>query len=330
LIADYYPRDRRASAISIYSLGNPLGIFAGAVAAGWIAQEYHWRLAFFLLGAPGLLLALLVLVFLREPARGASDGAAVEAASAAGPAPSLADVLRRMRSKPALLHMVVGLALGSFIAYGSHAFLHPYLVRTFHMGYAQAATVFGTIIGISAMVGTAAGGFLSDWTAKYDKRWYAWIPAIGLALSGPLTILALTQHTWQAAVAILILPSILSNTYVATTFGSCHNMMEPRMRASALALVLFVSNLVGGGLGPLVIGFLSDQFATHAFTLGDFAAACPGGAATAGAAPELATACTLASAVGVRDAIIVAAFLYLWAGLHYLLAGRTIRRDLEA
>src|SRR5690606_3044818 len=125
-----------------------------------------------------------------------------------GEVPSLGAVMQRIWRKTALLHMVAGLALGSFIAYGSHAFLHPYLVRTFNMGYSEAATVFGAIIGISAIIGTAAGGFVSDWTARFDTRWYAWLPGIGLTLSGPLTILALMQPTWIAASASLILPSI--------------------------------------------------------------------------------------------------------------------------
>jgi hypothetical protein len=138
----------------------------------------------------------------------------------------------------------------------------------------------------------------------------------------------MNQPTWQRAVAILLLPSILSNTYVATTFGTLHNMMEPRMRASALAVCLFINNLVGGGLGPVTIGFLSDRFARHAF-LGDFRAACPGGVSVAAtvAGDE---ACRVASGFGVRMAIISVALIYVWAGFHYLLAARTIRRDLAS
>lgn len=329
IIADYYPRDSRASAISIYSLGNPIGIMCGALAAGWIAVHLNWRYAFILLGLPGVLLAGVVLLFLKEPVRGASEVVAADVVDApAEPVPSLLKVVQRMLSKPALLHMIAGLTLGSFIAYGTHQFLHPYLVREYQMGYAQAATVFGLIIGLSAIVGTAAGGFISDWGARYDKRWYAWLPAIGLTLSGPLTILAMNQPTWQWSVAILLLPSVLSNTYVATTFGSLHNMMEPRMRASAMAVTLFVTNLVGGGLGPVTIGFLSDVFARRAFT-GDFAAACPGGVSVAATAAGD-EACRIASGTGVRMAIISVALIYIWAGVHYLLAARTIRRDLAS
>ena len=261
---------------------------------------------------------------LREPPRGHSEGG--EAAGTT--TPSLMDVVRHLGRKTSFLHVAAGAALASFGGYGIGAFSAPYFIRTFGLTLTQAGIVLGVISGAAAAVGTLGGGLVTDWAAKRDKRWYAWTPAIGLALAWPMYVLGYQVPDWRLAVAILVVPPMLHYSYLGPSFGVMHNMVTPRMRATATALLFLVINLIGLGLGPTLTGMASDFYASHHFVGGAFAATCPGGRAIAGAAVEVGKACREASAFGVRWAIVTCAFAYLWAALHYWLAAKQMRRDL--
>jgi predicted MFS family arabinose efflux permease len=330
LIADYFPPARRATALSIYSLGVPIGVLIGAVLGGVIAQRYGWRPAFAIVGLPGLLLALLTQFTLREPARGLSEGG--EASDAA--TPSLMDVIRRLASRRSFLHVAAGVTMASFGGYGIGAFTAPYFIRTFGLSLTQAGLVLGLISGVAAAVGTLGGGVITDRAARADKRWYMWTPAIGLALATPLYVIGYTIQSWPLAVAILTVPPMLHYTYLGPSFGVMHNMVTPRMRATATALMFLVLNLIGLGLGPTLTGMASDYYASHHFATllaatGHFTTACPGGRAPATAALALKSACHDASAFGARWAIVTCAGAYLWAAIHYALAAKNLRRDLN-
>ena len=351
MIADYYPPQKRATALSIYSLGIPLGSLLGAVLGGVIAQRYGWRPAFLVVGAPGLMLAILTQLTLREPRRGASEAPVAALPGAAGGAladpvgdglddaaaapPSFGAVLSRLLSKPAFIHIALGAAMASFAGYGINAFSAPYFIRTFGLNLAQVGLLFGVVAGFGAAVGVLAGGVISDRAGRGDARWYAWAPAIGVAVGAPLYMIAYTLPSWQASVAVLFVTGAFVFTYLGPSFGVMHNMVAPRMRATATALLFLVINLIGLGLGPTLVGLASDLYAAHAFggsaaaAGASFAQLCPGGRATAGAAPALAAACAHASAIGVRWALVTGAAVYLWASLHYVLAARTLKRDLE-
>jgi predicted MFS family arabinose efflux permease len=329
LIADYFPPRRRATALSIYSLGIPIGVLAGSVLGGLIAQKYGWRPAFAIVGLPGLGLAVLTQFTLREPPRGYSEGG--EAAGSA--MPSLMDVVRRLMSRRSFVHVAAGAALASFGGYGVGSFAAPYFIRSFGLTLAQAGIVMGLITGAAAAVGTLGGGLLADRAARRDARWYVWIPAIGLAVAMPLYMIGYQIPDWKLAVAILLVPPMLHYTYLGPSFGVMHNMVLPRMRATATALLFLVINLIGLGLGPTLTGMASDYFARHQLALltglqGGFAASCPGGRAMTGAAPAIASACHTASAFGVRWAIVTCAGSYGWAALHYWAAAKHLRADL--
>ncbi|MBO9558035.1 MAG: MFS transporter, partial [Caulobacter sp.] len=186
LISDYYEPKKRASALSIYSFGIPLGTMFGAVAGGWLAQEFSWRVAFVIVGLPGILLAVLVKLIVKEPPRGHSERVErpLEAedvvAEPAKPPFSLVNefkelgaVLGVLFGKWPVLHMMLGVTIASFGSYGSGAFVPPYFVRTFGLGLAQVGLIVGLIGGFSAGVGTLVGGFLTDWTGKRSAKWYA-------------------------------------------------------------------------------------------------------------------------------------------------------------
>ena len=331
LIADYFPPQRRATALSIYSLGIPIGVLAGSVIGGLIAQKYGWRPAFAIVGLPGLGLAVLTQFTLREPPRGHSEGGEAVGTQM----PSLMDVVRRLLSRRSFVHVAAGAALASFGGYGVGSFAAPYFIRTFGLTLAQAGIVMGLIAGAAAAVGTLGGGVVADRAAKHDKRWYVWIPAIGLAVATPMYMVGYQIPDWRLAVAVLLVPPMLHYSYLGPSFGVMHNLVSPRMRATATALLFLVINLIGLGLGPTLTGMASDLYARHHFDVltglqGAFAASCPGGKAVAGASVQIGDACHAASAFGVRWAIITCALSYGWAALHYWAAARHLRADLAS
>ncbi|PXA78510.1 MFS transporter [Caulobacter sp. D4A] len=351
LISDYYEPKSRASALSIYSFGIPLGTMFGAILGGWLAQTFSWRVAFVIVGLPGILLALLVKLIVKEPPRGHSEikerpleaeDVVVEPAkppfSLAGEFRELGAVMAVLFGKWPVLHMMLGVTLASFGSYGSGAFLPPYLVRGFGLNLAQVGLIVGLIAGFSAGIGTLVGGFLTDWAGRRSAKWYALVPAIGLLVATPIYIVAYLQPDWKTMALILLVPGIFHYTYLAPTFGVVQNSVEPRRRATATALLFFFLNLIALGGGPVFTGWLIDHLAGFHFNhpqaggifgaLGgmfsagpiDFANACPGGIAPKGAGVEAAKACGAAMARATQQGIIVTLCFYAWAGVHYALA----------
>lgn len=330
LITDYFPPQRRASALSIYSFGVPLGTMIGAVAGGYIAQEFGWRQAFLIVGLPGIVLAGVTWLVVREPQRGYSDRVAARPADSAPPAP-LAAVVRRLFGSRAFRHMAGGATLISFAAYGGSSFLAPYFLRAFELDYAQVGLIYGVIAGLGAGAGTLLGGRICDRAGARDPKWYALFPGLTLALAVPIYLLAWVQGTWPIASALLVVAAFLHYMYLGPTLGVMHNLVDARMRATATALLFFIINLVGLGGGPLFTGWLIDHFSTQAFAphgLGEFLASCPGGRAPAGSALELVSACQDSLALGTRRGQLVTHAILAWAAAHFLLASRWLRGDL--
>lgn len=325
LISDYYPPERRATALAIYSLGLPLGMLFGAVAGGWLAQSFGWRAAFAVVGLPGLLLALATWLTVREPPRGAYDPHPASAAT-----PSLAAVVRQLLARPAFIHLLIGVTLAAFGLYGGSTFFVPFLLRgDFGLDLAGAATGYGLFVGIAAALGVALGGVLTDRAGKRDRRMYAAIPGIGFLLAAPLFAAAALQADLAMVAMLVALPLVLQHLFFGPTYAITHNMVEARMRASATALLFLPATLLGLGFGPPFVGWLSDLIA--AGELHGFAAACPGGAAPVGAPARLAAACDAASFAGVKWALVATlGGVYPVAGLFYLLSARTLDRDMNA
>ncbi|HWL47892.1 MAG TPA: MFS transporter [Sphingomonadaceae bacterium] len=318
LLSDRFPRNRRASALAVVAMGASLGSLVGGFGGGWLGEHLGWRAAFVIVGAPGLVLALLIFLTLRELPRGRYD----EGRKFSADTPSFGTLLRTIRSKPAFLHMAMACGLTSFVNFGVLLFLPLYFGRAYGMGMAQAGLLFGLVTSISNGLGTLFGGFGADWAAKRDERWYAWLPALCLVVTAPFYMFGLTLPDWRIALPIVGCAAILAFTFYAPTFGAIQNMVEPRMRASASAILIFFQNLVGMGLGPLFVGYMSDRYAAHLFTAGDHAAVCVGQAAVT--LPD----CASAGANGIRYAMVTCAAFLFWAALHYWLASRTLRRDM--
>ena len=324
LIGDHYPMARRASAMAIIWVGAPLGVVFGSVMGGWLAQHYGWRMTFIVIGLAGVAVSLLVLLTLREPARGAFDAAG----AARGPPPPVLAVFRFLLAKPAMRQTLIAAALAGMAMNGIGQFLNPFLARNFFLGPAEVGRLLGLIAGVSMASGLLIGGFGVDWVGRFDKRWYVWGPAAGLLLAAPLFIVGLNRSSLPSTVVIMIFAHVAMFLYYSPTLAIAQNMVGANMRASSAFVVSgLVLGLVGIGLGPTIVGFLSDRFAVHAYA--PYLASCPGGRAPAGSLPALADACRNAGATGIRQALMVMALLCVWSALHYMLAARNLRRDLD-
>ncbi len=177
--------------------------------------------------------------------------------------------------------------------------------------------------------GLALGGYGVEWASKLDRRWCVWGPAIGLVICAPLFFVGANLASLGATIVVLALGHVFLFVYYTPTLALAQNMVGSNMRASSALVFSIVLGLVGIGLGPTLVGVLSDFFAQRSFPLGHFAAMCPGGVPPKGAAEALASACTNASALGIRHAIMSMSLLFVAAGFAYFMAAKNLRRDLD-
>ncbi len=354
LISDYFEPQKRASALGVYSFGIPLGGMIGAVAGGWLATHFGWRVAFMAVGAPGVAMALVTFLAMREPPRGYSEPAGTRTvAPVAGRGwlayelSELASVAKSLFGNWPVANMIAGVTLGSLAGYGVGAFSGPYFVRAFGLDYATVGLIFGLIGGVSSGIGTLLGGPVSDWASRRGAAWYALIPGIGFAIATPIYIAAYLVPDWRTAAAILFVPGIFGYTYLGPTFGVVQNVVATRRRATATALLFFVLNFIALGGGPVLCGWLIDRFAQTAFAHpaahglaaslaglfsnggASFVHACPGGEAPAAAGAAASLACHSALVGATRLGIVVTFGFVAWAALHYFLGAIGLGRQLE-
>jgi predicted MFS family arabinose efflux permease len=323
LVADHFEAKRRGTIMAIILLGSPLGFLVGQSVGGWVASAWNWRVAFFALGVPGLIAALITWLTLREPPRGLAEGHI-----ATGAAPSLKDTFTALWSKRAYRHLLAGFVIGGFAMNAVAQFVLPFYLRSFDLPLATAGALFGIVAFSSNGIGMLIGGLGFDQLSRRDVRWPLWGPAAMLLLATPLYVAAFASHTVTLSLGFIWFANLAMATHLAPSLSTVQNLAAPRMRAMATALVWLVMGLIGAGLGPTLMGVTSDFFAGQNFALGDFIQSCPGGRAPAGAAEGIDAACRGASMQGLRTALMCGSVFFLWAALHFLLASRTLRRDL--
>lgn len=253
IISDYYPVQKRATALSIYTLGIYLGIFIGYMGGGIINQYYGWRIAFFTMGVPGILLAILLFITVREPIRGASD-----ASKRASLDLSLWEVIRYLFSKKSFVLLALGAGFTAFVQYGVGNWFPSFLSRYYGMQSQEIGISNALIIGIGGGLGTYLGGFLGDRLGNRSGRWYLWIPMMAALISMPLSLIACFTSQ-KFLVFAFIFPGVLLNSmYLAPSVAVSHTLVPANMRAVASSVLLFILNIIGLGGGPLATGALSD------------------------------------------------------------------------
>ncbi len=291
MLSDTFPPARRAFAISIYSLGVPLGTLVGLALGGWLSDALGWQAAFMVVGAPGVLLALVTRLTLDEPVRGAQDEKGDRAIEPLG------ETVRFMGRLPTIPHMLAGSAIQTLFLAGVGAFHSSYLVRVHGMSVGQAGLWLGLVAGVAGGAAVYSSGVLADRLGRIDLRWHWWLPALGGLVSLPFSVLAYTATDAKMAVFWIFVATLGNHQYSALGHAVLQNLVKPRMRATMSATALFAMNLVGFGIGPVVVGELSDYY---------------------GGGVEL------------RQALLTLIVFMFWAAAHFLLGARHYLRDLAA
>ncbi len=300
LLADYFPPERRATALGIYSMGIHVGILFGLTVGGMLEEAFGWRQAFFVVGLPGLVLALVVRFTVREPTRGGTEQRAT-ASDEASEVPSAGEVLRFLWARRSFRHLAFATGLTAFAGYAFATWGPTFLRRVHDMSGSEAGTSLGMAIGISGAIGSVLAGVVADRLGRRDVRWYLWVPS--LAALGPLPFMLFFYFHADPTLGLVVLfPGLLLGAmYQGPVFSVVQTMSPLRMRSVASAILLFIINMIGLALGPQAVGLLNDTvFASHG---------------------ELAIRYSMAS-VGV--------VMGVWGLVHFLLAARSLEEDLRA
>ena len=256
MIADLYPPERRATAMAIFGTGINWGILIGFLVGGWINEWYGWRTAFVVVGLPGILIAALVRYTVKEPPRGYSEK--LEAIQAP---PPFWDVVKFLWNNNVLRNIIIAGTLVAFTGYASVIWVPIYLVRIHDMGTGAVGSYLALLIGVGGAIGIYMGGRIADGLARiWGQQWLPWVIAIASVLTIPTLYLAFIAETASAAIWAYAIPAALGTVYVAPGFALIQNETPLHMRSVAAAINLFIVNIVGLGLGPFTVGFLSDQF----------------------------------------------------------------------
>ncbi|HEX4181641.1 MAG TPA: MFS transporter, partial [Caulobacteraceae bacterium] len=259
VIADYFPPNRRGVGLALYSTGVPLGTMFGSAVGAWIDKTWGWRTAFFAVGAPGVALALLVLILVREPPRGRFDAKAPgQDNHAAGLSLPQTIVLFFRNNTLALTALSSGLT--AFVGYAMLNWAPSFLIRVRHMGREDIALYYSLLVGATGVVGTFGSGWLVDRLGRMNRRAYALVPMISILISLPFYVLFVWAPTWPLALCFLSVPAVLLSTYLAPALAVVQNAVPPAQRGASSAVLLFVLNLIGLGGGPVFVGRMSDFF----------------------------------------------------------------------
>ncbi|WP_305097200.1 spinster family MFS transporter [Croceibacterium aestuarii] len=325
LISDHFRSERRGSMMAIILLGAPVGFLLGQSVGGILASQWGWRAAFYAMGVPGLVVALLVAFTLREPPRGMAESAI---SAPDEKAPGFLTVVHFLWAKPTFRQLLAGFVLAGFAMNAIANFVLPFYLRGFAVPLATIGLLFGVVSFFSNGIGMLVGGFGYDRLVRRDIRWAMWAPAIALVLCIPAYAGALLARDLYVSLGFVFVGNLILGTHMAQTMATMQNLAGPRMRAITAAIVALMVGILSAGLGPSVTGYLSDLFAARSFAGGDFFARCPGGRGEDGMGTVLDTACLVASTHGLRLALLGVLAVFAWAAFHYWLAGRRLREDL--
>ena len=297
MISDMFPPERRATALGIYALGIPIGTMLGNLSGGWINEALDWRSAFFLVGLPGVLLAVVVRFTLREPPRGAAEAIEVKTEEP----PPVKEVFQYLWARRSFRLISLGAGLHAFVGYG----VGYWIPAMFSRSHGYSTSDMGVALfylGFASIAGTFLGGYLGDKMAGRDVRWYVWLPGLATIISVPFSGYVYLSDDPFAALWVLAIPYFFGAYYLAPTFSLAQGMVGLRMRALASSIILFIANIIGLGLGPQFTGIASDLLFVST-DLGDDS---------------------------LRWALVLSLIFNVVSALLYLGAGRTLKADLEA
>lgn len=259
IISDYFPPGRRGTALGIFNLGPPIGAALGIAFGASIAAAFSWRYAFLVLGAVGIVAAIAVYLFVREPRRGGLDPVPDQAAAATARS-GFAATFAMFFSRPTLMLAALGGGATQFITYGMGNFTTLFLMREKGMSLEEVAVYYALVVGVAMSAGIFVSGWVIDRFTRRSKLAYAIVPAISLALAVPFYIGFVWAPSWQLAALLLIGPTFLNYFYLSSSVALVQQEVRPDQRVMSGALLLLVMNLIGLGLGPTYVGAASDFF----------------------------------------------------------------------
>ena len=259
-IADLYPRDKRAGAVAVFYVGVPLGMLLGFMAGGFIAAQYGWRTGFYVAAVPGVVLTLALLLFTREPRRGAADVGAHDALP-----PSLGATLRFMRGQSSLMLIMAASVLVTASSSAMMSWIGSLLVRSHGLTLQQVGLVTALCMGGVGALGNLASGALADRLTRRDARWQLGVPLVGIGAALPLGLayLALGPRDTALAVALVIAFGFFIAWWVAPSYAALSLVVAPARRGTANAMLMLAGAVGGGGIGPVLTGAVSDLLAGH-------------------------------------------------------------------
>lgn len=293
IVCDYFPASRRPMALTIFALGAPIGAWLGADMAGAVAHAYGWRAAFLVLGVPGVLLASVIMLTIREPKRGRLDAVTDEAT------PTLMETLKFLFSQKSAVHVLMGSGVSALWGWGLMWFTPTFIQRTYSLDVGAAGAVVGPIHLVMGILASLLTAWLLSRPSFVDPRRIVWLLGGVTGIATVPSILAYYTHSLPLATAMwwLFIPAIYF--YIGPAFALGQNLAPPKMRAMFSAVALLIANVFNLIVAPQGVGLLSDWFAG------------PAGA----------------DAASLRIALLILAPTGFWAAFHYFMAAKTIIAD---
>lgn len=294
LIGDLYPPERRASALAVYQLGPVFGTAIALYLGGWLADQYGWRATLIMIGLPGLALAALLYGTIREPPRGMAEGR-----RAADTAPSIVDSLRYLWACRSYRHLALAVSLVSISSYGVSMWIPSFVHRTHGLTMTETGQLLSILVFAGSTLGGLCGGAWAERAAKRDPRAWVRVPGLLLLVGIPLSATAFLSSDLVISVVGIFILKFTLYIFVAPTYATAQQLVGLRMRAFVSAFTLLVLSVIGMGLGPPLVGLVSDLLTVR---FGDD---------------------------GLRYSLLAVLGFALWAAAHYLAAGRTLAADME-
>lgn len=326
MISDYYAPLARPTALGIYAMGVTAGGVMAQVFGGFILDFFTWREAFIFIGAPGILLGIIFLLTVKEPPRGYSDPPGTEKVERANFKEALAEIF----SKRTFWVMTAGATIAAFAGYALVGLQPQHVVFTQGFTPAQTALMFMAPVGLAGTLGAFLGGYLTQQASKRSATAATWVPGIAFLICAPIYASAFLVGNSTLMLVLLMVASMLQYFYLGAQYNIAQAVVSLRVRATSIAVLLFVVNLIGYGIGPPALGIIADSLSTGWIGASEFAgqitASCS--LTDSSLSEELIGACREARAYGVKWACVVATCLFALAGLFFLLSGRSFSRDL--
>lgn len=320
LISDYFKPSVRPSALGIYAMGVMLGSVLAQLFGGYILKLFSWREAFIYIGAPGLIIGLIFLMTVKELPRGYSDPPSAKRSEKA----SLREAFAQIAHSKTFLFIAGGMSMATFGGYGLTSFKSLYIQYNFGLTPADAAIYYMAPISLAGAIGAPLAGFLIQRYASKSKLATIWVPACGFILSAPLLMLGFLASSIELMFLAFLAAGVFQYFYIGASFSVVQSIVDLRVRATAIAILLFIINMIGYGGGPPFVGAAADYITVirlEEMGLDQLL--------TASCSPidtnlnaEMRSSCLEAKAYGTKWASVIGSAIFLLAGLLYFWAGR--------